>query len=154
MTIEINASETVIAELNEYAEGCLGTSQASTALEAIECAAAHFELELIHEADEEDTRLYRLPSGEYVNAWIESDQLGDGESGFDDQTDWAKRYMESNLTDNLWTERIGELRQMVADVSVAPLGMADVEYLINEWDLYADEAAFARRELIEKHNLA
>lgn len=60
---------------------------------------------------------------------------------------------EKHLTDNLWTERVGELRQMVSDLPEAPTCDEDVEYYLNEPEFFGgpefDEAdkTVLRREM-------
>lgn len=57
-------------------------------------------------------------------------------------------------SDNAWIDRVGELRQTVADVAVAPKSSSDVEWYISEFGVTEpDEVEFLRREFTRQYGV-
>lgn len=64
--------------------------------------------------------------------------------------------MYTELTDNAWAKRVGEIRQMVSDVPTAPESADDVNYYIDEvFELTnGAEIEIAKREFARLYNVS
>lgn len=61
---------------------------------------------------------------------------------------------EEEMTDNAWINRVGVLRQMVADVTTAPESQADVEWYISEFGVTEpDEVEFLQHEFARQYGI-
>ncbi len=60
----------------------------------------------------------------------------------------------SELTDDAWIERVSEIRQMVSDVAEAPQNKSDVDWYIEQFDLYSDEETIGRLEFERQYGIA